>query len=157
MSAAEPAWDVEIRPHRVKYFVYIGAISIAAIHIAVSFLLTVGSSGVVFRVQDQIAIIGIGLILAAAVMLLGRPRLRVGPAGMSVRNVAGDRLVPWTQVQAVVFPANARWARIELPHDEYVPLMAIQAIDDDRAVDAMDTVRDLVARYRRDPDAPSAD
>jgi len=157
VTGTAPAWDVEIRPHRVKYFVYIGATSIAAIHIAVSFLLTVGSSGVLFRVQDQIAIVGIGLILAAAVVLLGRPRLRVGPAGMSVRNVLGDRLVPWPQVRAVVFPANARWARIELPHDEYVPLMAIQAIDNERAVAAMDTVRDLVARYRSDPDAADAD
>ncbi|HTM86158.1 MAG TPA: PH domain-containing protein, partial [Mycobacterium sp.] len=116
--------------------------------IAVSFLLTIGSSGVIFRPVDQVAIVLIGLIIAGVVLLFGRPRLRVGAAGMSVRNLFGDRLVPWSTVQGVSFPANARWARIDLPHDEYIPLMAIQAIDEDRAVQAMDTVRELLARYQ---------
>jgi photosystem II stability/assembly factor-like uncharacterized protein len=48
----------------------------------------------------------------------------------------------------VSFPAGARWARIDLPDDEYIPLMAIQAVDKDRAVAAMDTVRELLERYR---------
>ena len=39
---------------------------------------------------------------------------------------------------------------IDLPDDEYVPLMAIQSVDKDRAVAAMDAVRSLVARYRPD-------
>jgi hypothetical protein len=55
-------------------------------------------------------------------------------------------------VVGVSFPTGARWARIDLPDDEYIPLMAIQAVDKDRAVDAMDTVRTLLARYR--PDLP---
>lgn len=148
MTAAGGGWDVEIHPRRVKYFVVIAAVLIAAIHIAVSFLITIGSSGVVFRPIDQVAIVVIGLVIAGVVLLFGRPRLRVGAAGMSVRNLFGDRLVPWSIVQGVSFPANARWARIELPHDEYIPLMAIQAIDDERAVAAMDSVRELLARYQ---------
>ena len=78
---------------------------------------------------------------------------RVGAAGLSVRNVLSDRLVPWDDVVGVSFPVGARWARIDLPDDEYIPLMAIQSVDKDRAVAAMDTVRSLVARYR--PDLPS--
>jgi photosystem II stability/assembly factor-like uncharacterized protein len=50
----------------------------------------------------------------------------------------------------VSFPAGSRWARIDLPDDEYVPVMAIQAVDKDRAVEAMDTVRSLLVRYRPD-------
>jgi len=53
-------------------------------------------------------------------------------------------------VVGVSFPAGRRWARIDLPDDEYIPLMAIQAVDKERAVDAMDTVRSLLARYRPD-------
>jgi photosystem II stability/assembly factor-like uncharacterized protein len=62
----------------------------------------------------------------------------------------GYRLVPWSDVVGVSFPAGRRWARIDLPDDEYIPVMAIQAVDEDRAVDAMDTVRSLLARYRPD-------
>jgi hypothetical protein len=87
-------------------------------------------------------------VLAALVLLFARPRLRVGPAGLSVRNVLSDRLVAWSDVVGVSFPAGARWARIDLPDDEYIPLMAIQAVDKERAVDAMDTVRTLLERYR---------
>jgi hypothetical protein len=83
-------------------------------------------------------------------LLFARPRLRVGPAGLSVRNLVGDRLVRWSEVVGVSFPAGRRWARIDLPDDEYIPLMAIQAVDKERAVDAMDTVRSLLARYRPD-------
>ena len=38
----------------------------------------------------------------------------------------------------MTFPTGARWARVDLPDDEYVPLMAIQSVDKQRAVDAMD-------------------
>ena len=92
----------------------------------------------------------LGLVLAGAVLLLARPRLRVGPSGLSVRNLLGDRLIPWSDTVGVSFPAGSRWARVDLPDDEYIPVMAIQAVDKDRAVDAMDTVRALLARYRPD-------
>ena len=37
---------------------------------------------------------------------------------------------------------------MDLPDDEYIPVMAIQAVDKDRAVEAMDEVRALVRRYK---------
>jgi hypothetical protein len=129
-------------------FAWGAAIFIAAAHIAVAFLLKAKSTGVLFRTSDQVAIVRLGIIIAGALLLLTRPRLRVGAAGVSVRNLFGDRLIPWPQVVGVYFPAGKRWARVELPSDEYVPVMAIQAVDKERAVDAMVAVRALVARYR---------
>jgi PH (Pleckstrin Homology) domain-containing protein len=79
--------------------------------------------------------------------------LRVGAAGISVRNLFGDKLIPWTDVVDVSFPLGARWARVDLPDDEYIPAMAIQAVDKERAVEAMDSVRDLLVRYRPDLNA----
>jgi len=76
--------------------------------------------------------------------------VRVGPSGIAVRNVLGYQLIPWSNVVDVSFPRGARWARVELPDDEYIPVMAIQAVDRERAVDAMDAVRRLLARYRPD-------
>ena len=90
----------------------------------------------------------LGIVLAGLVLLFTRPRLRIGPAGLSVRNLLGDKLVPWSQVVDVSFPPGARWARVDLPHDEYVPAMAIQAVDKGRAVQAMDTVRELMEKYQ---------
>jgi Bacterial PH domain len=143
-------WDVELRPHRTPPFIYAAAFLIAAAHIVVGLLLKIRSSGVIFHTSDQVAIAVLGLVIAGAVLLFARPRLRVGPAGLAVRNLLGYRLIRWPEVVGVSFPAGSRWARIDLPHDEYVPLMAIQAVDKERAVDAMDTVRSLLARYRPD-------
>jgi Bacterial PH domain len=69
---------------------------------------------------------------------------------VAVRNLLGYRLIPWADVVGVTFPLGARWARVDLPDDEYVPVMAIQAVDKARAVDAMDSVRGLLDRYRPD-------
>jgi hypothetical protein len=151
--ATTEAWDAELRPHLTPVFVYAAAFLIAAAHIVVGFLLKMGSSGVIFQTSDQVAMAVLGLIIAGVMLMFARPRLRVGAAGLSVRNLLGFRLIPWSEVAGVSFPAGGRWARIDLPDDEYVPVMAIQAVDKDRAVDAMDTVRSLLARYR--PDLPA--
>lgn len=143
-------WDVELRPHRMPLFVYVAAFLIAAAHIVVGLLLKIQSSGVIFHTSDQVAMAALGLVIAGGVLLFARPRLRVGPAGLSVRNLLGYKLIPWTEVVGVSFPAGRRWARIDLADDEYVPLMAIQAVDKERAVEAMDTVRSLLTRYRPD-------
>jgi hypothetical protein len=145
----DPDYDLEVKPHLTPYFAYGAAFLIAAAHIAVGFLLKVGSSGVIFRTADQVAIGVLGVIIGCLVLMFARPRLRVGPAGLGVRNLLGYRVIPWSDVVDVSFPKGARWARVDLPDDEYVPLMAIQSVDKERAVDAMDAVRALVTRYRR--------
>jgi len=143
-----PDWDVTLRPHLAPYFAYAAAFLIAAAHIAVGFALKIGSTGVLFQTSDQVAIGALGVVIGCVVLLFARPRLRIGPAGVSVRNLLGDKLIEWPQVVDISFPPGARWARVDLPDDEYVPVMAIQAVDKQRAVAAMDTVRELVTRYR---------
>jgi hypothetical protein len=142
------AWDAQLRPHLTPYFAYGAAFLIVAAHITVGFLLKVGSTGVVFQTADQVAMALLGVVIAGVVLLFARPRLRVGAAGLSVRNMLGDKLVPWSDVVDVTFPQGARWARVDLHDDEYVPLMAIQAVDKGRAVESMDTVRALMDKYR---------
>ena len=143
-----PGYDLEVKPHLTPYFAYGAAFLIAAAHITVGFLLKVRSSGVIFQTADQVAIGSLGVIIGCLVLLFARPRLRVGPDGLSVRNLLAYRLVPWSDVVDVSFPKGARWARIDLPDDEYIPLMAIQSVDKQRAVDSMDAVRKLLVHYR---------
>lgn len=141
-------WDVEIKPHLTPYFAYGAAAVILAAHVTVGALLKVASTGVIFQTADQVAIALLGAVIAGIVLLFARPRLRVGAAGVAVRNLIGYRLIEWPDVVGVSFPRGARWARIDLPDDEYVPVLAIQAVDKGRAVDAMDRVRALQQRYK---------
>ncbi len=149
-GSAAGGWDLEVRPHLTPYFAYGAAFLIAAAHITVGLLLKIRSSGVIFQTADQIAIGLLGVIIGGLVLMFARPRLRVGPQGVAVRNLLTYRLIPWSDVVDVSFPSGARWARVDLPDDEYIPLMAIQAVDKERAVDAMDGVRELLDRYRPD-------
>lgn len=127
---------------------WVAAVLVVAVHVAVALLLKIKSSGVVFQTADQVAFILLGLIAGGVLLLFTRPRFRVGAAGVSVRNLFGDRLIPWAQVTGVSFPSSKRWAQVDLPDDEYLAVMAIQAVDKERAVAAMESARDLVARYR---------
>jgi hypothetical protein len=149
--SGQPGWDAQLRPHLTPYFAYAAAFLIAATLIAIGLLLKVGSTGVVFQTADQVAMGLLGVVAAGVVMLFARPRLRIGPQGLSVRNLLGDKLVSWDDVQGVSFHPGARWARIDLPDDEYIPVLAIQAVDKARAVEAMQTVRTLMDRYRPGP------
>jgi hypothetical protein len=143
-------WDLEVRPYLTPYFAYGAAAVILAAHVIVGALLKISSTGVIFQTADQVAIGLLGAVIAGVVLLFARPRLRVGAPGVAVRNLFGYRLIPWPDVAGVTFPRGARWARVDLPDDEYIPVMAIQAVDKERAVDAMDQVRGLIARYRPD-------
>ena len=141
-------WDAEFRPRRFPRMAVTGAALFALAGIVVAFVNN-RASGANWRVVDQVAIGGLAVLLSAAVVFLAtRPRLRVGPAGLSVRNVLDDRLIPWSDVVDVVFPPGKRWARVVLEAYEYGPVRAVQSADRERAVAAMDTVRQLMVRYR---------
>ncbi|MFF3223600.1 PH domain-containing protein [Nocardia suismassiliense] len=120
---------------------------IAAAFLAGGIWLRTGSTGVNFRVVDQIAMIGIGLVIAAAVLLLTRPRVRVGAGGVSVRNILGDNDFSWDTVRGVTFPDRKAWARLELVNDDYVPMLAIRSNDKVRAAEAMERLRELGVKY----------
>ncbi len=150
MSRSTGEWDVVLRPRLTPLFAYIVAFVIATASIVVGFLFNLRYTGAIIQPADQVAVASLGLIIAAAVLLLALPRVRVGPAGIAVRNLVLERLVPWNEVVDVSFPEGSRWARVDIAHYEYVPVVAIQAVDGERAVDAMDTLRSLMVKYRPD-------
>ena len=143
-------WDVVVRPRVTPYVAYAAAFVVAASGIAVGFLLKIRYTGATLQTADQVAMGGLGVILAAAILLLATPRLRIGPAGLGVRNILLERVIPWKDVVGVSFPPGARWARVDLADYEYAAVLAIQSVDGERAVRSMDTLREQLAKYRPD-------
>ena len=145
-------WDAEFRPRRVPRIAVIGAALFAVAGIVIA-VLNNRAAGANWRGVDQVAIGGLAVIIAAAVVYLAtRPRLRVGPAGLAVRNVLDERVIPWSEVAGIAVAPGKRWARVEVQAYEYIPVLAIQVADRDYAVGAMDTVRAALARYRPRPE-----
>lgn len=150
MTEPKPScdWDAEFAPKKMSSIAYGVAAVIVLAGLTVAIVSQENSTGAFLRTADQFAMAGLAVAVAGGVLLLTRPRLKAGAAGLAIRNVLGYRLIPWDQVIDVSFPPGKRWARVDLEHNEYIPVLAIQSLDQERAVDAMDTVRGLMGRYR---------
>ena len=137
---------VVVRPRKVLIAAWVGAVAIVGLFVAIALVLRNSPTGVFFRLADQIALVLLGLFIAGGLLLLARPRVRADAEGIEVRNILVTRRLPWSLVERVAFPDGASWARLDLPDDEYMAVLAIQAVDGRRAVDAITRVRALHAR-----------
>ena len=133
----------------------IGAVVFLAL-LGVALTLTSSSTGVVqFGVVDQAAIAGLGLILGAGIALLGRSRVDADAEGLRVRNVAVTRELRWQAVRAVRFDRKSAWASLLLENGDEVAVVAVQAVDREHAVRAVEGLRALHAAARaQDPEKP---
>jgi hypothetical protein len=104
------------------------------------------STGVVrFGVVDQFAIGGLGLVIGAGLLALGRSRVDADAVSVRFRNIALGHELPWTAVRAVAFERKSQWASLVLRNGDEVALFAVQAVDKQRAVRAVEGLRDLLA------------
>ncbi len=151
--STHPGVLLTVRPRRIAIYAMISAAVVLIAMVVVGVLLRGSAAGVNFGVSDQIGLIGIGVLLGAAILAMARPRLQAGPDGIWVRNVIGERFFPWPLVERIAFPEGANWAQVILPDDESHPLMAIQTLDRGRAVVALRAARELRDKYA--PAAPA--
>lgn len=82
-----------------------------------------------WQVGDQLALVGLGLGLAA---FLGRyATIKAVPdgSGLMVRNLMLTRTVTWDEVIEVRFPDGAPWVTLELDDGDELAVMAIQRAD----------------------------
>jgi hypothetical protein len=149
MTGSEPAptasEPVVARPRKVLIFAWVGAVATVVLFTVLAAVLRNTQTGVFFRFADQVALVLLGLFIAGGLLLLARPRVRADGDGIEVRNILTTHRYPWPDVLRVAFPDGASWARLDLPDDEYVSVLAIQAVDGTRAVDAITRVRALHA------------
>ncbi|WP_424186003.1 PH domain-containing protein [Actinokineospora sp. G85] len=145
MTAVASRAPVTSRPRKVRWVSGVFAVVFIAVFTVVAVLLRETPTGVYFQVSDQVAMVGIGVLMACGALWFTRPKVTADAGGVSVRNMLGSTRFAWSEVVSISFPDGASWARLELPDDEYVPVMAVQAIDGDRAVA---TIRELRALHK---------
>jgi len=141
---------VTVRPIKSLIVAWVGAVILVGLFAWIALLLRSRDTGVYFQIADQVSMMVLGLFIAGGVLLLARPRVRGDAAGIEVRNIVLTRRFDWNEVLRISFPDSAPWARLDLPDDEYIPVMAIQAVDGRRAVDGITRLRALHAAARRD-------
>lgn len=99
---------------------------------------------VTFHTADQVAMGVLGLVLGAGILLLGRPRVDADAAGLRVRNILASHRLGWDQVRSVRFDRSSSWASLFLMTGEELSVLAIQAADGERAVEAVEGLRALL-------------
>lgn len=141
----------EARSRKARRVAVASAVVLVVVFTVVAVLLRRTPTGVYFQLSDQVAMVLLGLLLAGAALLFTRPRVRAGADGVEVRNLFGSRTLPWELVLRVSFPDGAPWARLELPDDEYIAVMAIQSVDGRHAVQAIRALRSVHAEHIAPP------
>jgi hypothetical protein len=138
---------LRVRPRRIRVICGIAAAAVLAVFTAVGTALrgSTGGGPAVFRPGDQLAMIGLGVLAALAILAFTRPRVEADERGIRVRNLVSGYDLPWEVVRAVRFDRGSPWASLELRDDEMVQVMAVQVIDKEYALDAVRALRRLLA------------
>lgn len=138
-----------VRPRKMRIVAWILAVFIVVAMVVVGLLLKQSSTGALtFRTSDQVAMIGLGVIIAGGVLILTRPYVRADAATVEIRNFGGPKRIPWQVVRGVRFSDASPWATLELEDDDAITMLAIQAVDGERAADATEGIRRLLAESR---------
>jgi len=140
---------LDARPQRLRKVCWATAVVVVVLFTLVATALRGDTEGGgSFAPGDQVAMIGLGLLVAAGVLMFTRPRVQADRHGVRVRNVVGGYELPWSLVRAVRFDNASPWASLELLDDETVAVMAVQANDKQYAVDAIRGLRQLHAEQQ---------
>ena len=148
-AGREPGPDVvRARPVRLRRVAFGTAAVVVVLFVAIAALLgRTSSEGVEFGPGDQIAMVLLGVLVAAGVLILARPTVVADLDGVRVQNIFTTKDVPWEVVRAVSFPDGTPWAMLDLADDDQIALLAVQAADGQRAVSTVRALRALHARH----------
>ncbi len=136
---------VVVRPRRLTRVCWALSVFVLVLFGIVAVALGRGSDGdAAFRLPDQLAMFGVGVLIAAGLLGFTRARVEADAGGIRIRNVLGDKVLPWQVVRAVRLDEGSPWASLDLHDDDTVALLAVQTNDGELAVQAVLDLRRLL-------------
>lgn len=146
-----PSEPVRFRPRRLRVVAWCAAVVVTLAAVVLARVMPGGTATAQtgFGTADRLALVGLGLLGAGALLWLTRPRVEADRTGVRVRNLLGEVALPWGVVRAVRFEPGASWATLELHDDDVVGVLAVQAVDKEYAVRAVRALRALHAAHQR--------
>ena len=138
-------------PRKLRRMTRFAAAALVLVMAGVSIGIGTGPDADFVPVSDQLGLFGLGLVMAAAALLVGRPRVEADERSLRVRNILGSYDVDWDLVVGIRFADGAPWATLDLPHDEEIALMAVAASDGRAATQALRDLRALHEAHRGEP------
>lgn len=137
-----------VRPRKLAIVCCCAAVLVTGVFALVAYALTLSEGSAGFGLLDALAMTGLGAVAGAGLLVFARSRVVAGGDGVRVRNGLTEKGYPWAVVRSVRFDEGASWASLELHDDDTVALLAVQANDGDRAVEAVLALRRLLEQSR---------
>lgn len=148
-AGSVPPAVVVVRPRVLPRICYATAAGILALFALLAVALGRGPEGAAqFQLPDQIAFFGLGVLIALGPLSFTRARVEADATGIRVRNLWGEKALPWQVVRAVRLVDGTPWATLDLHDDETISLLAVQSGDGESAVQAVLALRALLAASR---------
>ena len=144
-----PAYVV-VRPRVLTRVCRAVAVTVLVLFGVIAVALGTGPAGAAqFRLLDQLAFFGLGILVALGPLAFTRARVEADATGIRVRNAWGEeKALPWQVVRAVQLVDGTPWATLDLHDDDTVSLLAVQSGDGDSAVQAVLDLRALLTASR---------
>jgi len=138
---------VTIRPIRIRRVCWVLAPIVVIVFVVLGLALSgpISEGRAVFQASDRVAMMGLGVLAALAILAFTRPKVTADGARIKIQNVIGGYDLPWQVVRAVRFDRGSPWLTLELHDDDVIAVMAVQAADRERAVDGARALRELHA------------
>lgn len=140
---------VIVRPTKLARICWGLAVFVLIAFALVAVALGSGEPGeMTFRLTDQIAMFGLGVLTAVGLVGFTRARVDADRDGIRVRTVLSEKVLPWQVVHSVRMDDGSPWASLELQDDDTVALFAVQSNDGEKAVQAVLDLRALLRASR---------
>ena len=139
--------DAVFRPRRGRILPLVMATVAVVVCTVVAIGMGLADTG--WALGDQLALVGLGLAMAA---FLGRyASIKAVPddTGIRVRNLMLTRRVSWDEILEVRFPEGAPWVSVELDDGDELAVMAVQRADGQFARDEALRLAGIVDRHWR--------
>lgn len=149
-----PVTSVRAYPRRTRIVAVAMSVALVVGFGVIGALLKQSEAGTTFHTSDQVAMVGFGVLIAAGVLLLARPTVYADAERIRVRNIVQSHDLRWELVEDIRFPAGNSWPVLQLHDDETLAVLAIQTVDGERAAQATEGLRALLAASRRPRDVP---
>nr|WP_221443121.1 PH domain-containing protein [Nocardiopsis algeriensis] len=105
---------------------------------------------------DRVMLVGMGLLIAAGLHLMARPRLVAGEDSVTVVNSIRTHVLSWAEIVDIRMPVGEPWPSVDLSDGTTLAVMGIQSADGETARRGVEEFRDLLRERgeAQEPDRP---
>ncbi|MBB6121472.1 PH domain-containing protein [Nocardiopsis algeriensis] len=139
------------RPRAMRWVAYGLALLIVATLAVLAALLPENWSA-----TDRVMLVGMGLLIAAGLHLMARPRLVAGEDSVTVVNSIRTHVLSWAEIVDIRMPVGEPWPSVDLSDGTTLAVMGIQSADGETARRGVEEFRDLLRERgeAQEPDRP---